>query len=85
MSKSTRFNVGKHFDDFIRVQVQAGRYGSPSDVVRQGLRLLEEHEQQVQALRQALTDGENSGDAGPLDREKIRASAKRKAQAFDAP
>ncbi|GJL49775.1 type II toxin-antitoxin system ParD family antitoxin [Nitrospira sp. M1] len=79
MAKNTSIILGEHFDQFISTQVQEGRYGSASEVIRQGLRLLEEHEQKVIALRQALIDGENSGDAGRLDMEEIRKSAKKKA------
>ena len=56
-----------------------GRYGSASEVVRSGLRLLEEHEQKVEGVRQALMEGEESGDAGELDMKAIRTKAKQKA------
>jgi antitoxin ParD1/3/4 len=52
---------GKHFDSFIAQQVQNGRYASASEVVRAGLRLLEEREIKLKALRHALEEGEKSG------------------------
>jgi antitoxin ParD1/3/4 len=61
--------LGDHFATFIDAQVQAGRYGSASDVVRAGLRLLEEHEAKVQALQAALVAGEESGPSVPFDNE----------------
>lgn len=79
MAKNTSIKLGDHFDDFISEQVKDGRYGSASEVVRQGLRMLEEHENKVQALRQAIIEGEESGDAGILNMEEIRQRAKRKA------
>ncbi len=75
MAKNTSIVLGEHFDSFISTQIQDGRYGSASEVVRQGLRLLEEHEQKVEALRRALIEGEESGDAGILDMEEIRLEA----------
>jgi len=61
MARNTSVSLGGHFTGFIDAQVRAGRYGSASDVVRAGLRLLEEHEAKVKALREALVAGEESG------------------------
>jgi len=61
MARNTSVSLGDHFAEFIDVQVQTGRYGSASDVVRAGLRLLEEHEAKVKALQDALIAGEKSG------------------------
>ncbi len=66
-NQNTSVSLGQHFTDFISAQVQEGRYSSASDVVRAGLRLLEENEVKVRALRQALIDGENSGPPAPFD------------------
>ncbi len=70
-NQNTSISLGSHFTDFIATQVQEGRYSSASDVVRAGLRLLEEHEAKVQALRQALIEGEKSGPAMPFDNDKF--------------
>jgi len=67
MARNTSVSLGEHFADFIDAQVQTGRFGSASDVVRAGLRLLEEHEAKVKALQDALVAGEDSGPPAPFD------------------
>jgi antitoxin ParD1/3/4 len=68
MSKhSADVRVTDYFAEFIERQVAQGRYESATDVVNAGLRLLEEHEAKVEALRAALIEGEQSGLATPFD------------------
>ena len=61
MAKNTSITLGDHFDGFIAHQIESGRYGSASEVVRAGLRALEDTESKLGVLRQMLNDGENSG------------------------
>ena len=80
MSKNTSVTLGDHFAEFIDRQLEHGRYGSASDVVRAGLRLLEERELKLEALRAALIEGEQSGPSTPFDFEAF-INRKRKAGA----
>ena len=67
MAKNTPVILSEHFTAFIERQVEQGRYGSVSDVVRAGLRLLEDRETKLDALRAALIEGEQSGKPTPFE------------------
>lgn len=82
MAKTQTLSLGDRWNQFIATQVEEGRYSSASEVVRDALRLLEEKEanSKLQALRAALIEGEQSGDAGVLDMDAIRAEARKDIQ-----
>lgn len=72
-AKNTSVSLGKHFDGFVRRQVASGRFGTASEVIRAGLRLLEEDEARLAALRSALDEGEQSGLVEDYSLEKLLA------------
>lgn len=79
-NKNTSVSLGDHFQTFIDRQIADGRYSSASEVVRAGLRLLEDQETKLAALRAALIEGEENGFIDDFDfdaflEEKRRASA----------
>ncbi len=67
MAKNTSVSLGSHFDDFVQKQVSAGRYKNASEVIRAGLRLLENEENKAAALNHAIQEGINSGVAHDFD------------------
>jgi antitoxin ParD1/3/4 len=76
MATNTSISLDDHFTDFLAREVAGGRYRSASEVVRAGLRLLEDQETQMSALRAALVTGEESGPATPFDFDQFIASKK---------
>jgi antitoxin ParD1/3/4 len=76
MARNTSVTLSDHFRALVDELVGSGRFGSASEVVREGLRLVEERERRLQALRQALIEGEESGSAGPLDMVEIKRTAR---------
>jgi antitoxin ParD1/3/4 len=58
--KNTSISLGNYFDQFVSGQVEAGRYKNVSEVIRAGLRLLENEESKAIALRNAIREGLNS-------------------------
>ncbi len=65
--KTTSVALGPYFENFIQTTIAQGRYNNASEVIRAGLRLLEEEESRVIALKNAITEGENSGIAEDFD------------------
>lgn len=59
--KNTSVALGSYFDDFIKAQIAHGRYSNASEVIRAGLRLLEDNENQVLALKKAIQEGLDIG------------------------
>jgi len=60
MQKNTSVTLGVHYEKFITQQVAQGHFGTVSEAIRAGLRLLEEREIKLAALRRALVEGEES-------------------------
>lgn len=61
MSRTTSVTLGEPLNNFINEMVASGRYGSTSEVIRTALRMLEEKEQYLAQLRQAIDEGNASG------------------------
>ncbi len=70
MSKNISISLGNYFDEFVSSQVSAGRYKNVSEVIRAGLRLLENEESKTIALRNAIQEGIDSGIAHDFDPDK---------------
>ncbi len=63
MAKSTSVTLGSHYEKLITGEIAEGRFGSASEAIRAGVRLLEERQTRLALLRQALEEGEQSGTA----------------------
>lgn len=67
MSKNTSIALGDHFQNFVQQLVSRGRFGTTSEVIRAGLRLLEEQDARLAALQKAIQEGIDSGPAETFD------------------
>ena len=61
MSRTVTASLGPHYEEFIQNSILRGRYNNASEVVRVGLRLLEERETKIEYLRAAIQEGIDSG------------------------
>ncbi|MFY0482945.1 type II toxin-antitoxin system ParD family antitoxin [Flavobacterium sp. PLA-1-15] len=61
MGRNTSISLGNHFENFIESTVNNGRFNNASEVVRAGLRLLEDEENRIISLRKAIQEGIDSG------------------------
>jgi antitoxin ParD1/3/4 len=77
---ASSYTLGSHFESFVRDMVQSGRYASASEVMRDGLRLMEEREKmraaKLDALRGSIRAGLDSGPAEELDMAEIKRAAR---------
>ena len=77
--------LGNHFEGFVREQIDSGRYQSASEVIRDGLRLLEERaafkQAKLEALRADIQAGIDSGPGHPPS--EVRAGLKARYQDWD--
>ncbi len=78
MNKNTSISLGSYFDQFVQNRIKDGRFSNVSEVIRAGLRLLEEEENKVIALRNAIQEGIDSGIEEDFDPKKHLESLKAK-------
>ena len=68
---ATSYSIGKHFEDMIDGLIKDGRYATASEIIRDGLRLVEEREERrkakLEALRAEIQKGIDSGPAEEVD------------------
>jgi antitoxin ParD1/3/4 len=62
MGKNTSVILGEYYEDLIKKEMRIGTYASASEMIREGLRLLDERKQKIQAINNALDAGEKSGE-----------------------
>ena len=72
----TSVALGSHFEEFVKQQLESGRFNNVSEVVRAGLRLLEDAEQ-LRQLKVAIQAGIDSEDAGSVEAVVARNRARR--------
>jgi antitoxin ParD1/3/4 len=70
MGKNTYISLGDHFEDFLADKISTGRFKNASEVIRAGLRLLEEEETKMVALKNAVEEGFESGLAEDFNAQK---------------
>ena len=61
MGRNTSVSLGNYFENFVENKISAGRFKNASEVIRAGLRLLEEDENRIQILKSAIKEGLDSG------------------------
>lgn len=75
--RTTSVALGSYFEDFIKTKISQGRYNNASEVIRAGLRLLEENEERMMILKSAMDEGVKSGIAEEFDPQRHLASLKK--------
>ena len=71
MARTVTVTLGPHYEEFIQANIAGGRYNNVSEVIRAALRLMEDEEARLAAIRAALIEGEESGIVEDFDPEKF--------------
>ncbi len=61
MARTVTVTLGPHYEEFIQANIAGGRFNNVSEVIRAALRLMEDEETRLAAIRAALIEGEESG------------------------
>ena len=61
MGRNTSMSLGDYFEKFVDSSISEGRYKNASEVIRAGLRLLEEEENRIKVLKNSIQEGIDSG------------------------
>ncbi len=69
MARTTTVALGSHFENFIQSKIASGRFNNASEVIRAALRLLEDDEARLAALRDAIDEGDSSPDVKNFNRD----------------
>jgi len=86
MRRNTSVSLGDYFENFVENNISEGRYKNASEVIRAGLRLLEEEENRIKVLKNAIQEGIDSGIAVNFDPKKhleLLKANKKNAQVFN--
>ena len=78
MKKNTSISLGQHFDQFIKNEIESGKYKSASEVVREGLRMLEVKREREIVLKEAIEEGIKNGVSKDFDIESFIDELERK-------
>ena len=81
MERNTSISLGDHFENFVDQSINNGRFNNASEVVRAGLRLLEDEENKMVALKKEISQGLESGRAADFDPKEHLANLKAKRRA----
>ena len=81
MSRTVTASIGPHYEEFIRNSILSGRYNNASEVIREGLRRLEDDEKRLEFLKAAIDEGIASPDVENFDPESFLQELKAKHKA----
>lgn len=70
-------------NDWVKAQIESGHFGNDSEYIRDLIRRDQQAKQRLAMLREALVEGESSGNPKPLDISAIKAAGRQRIKAVD--